>query len=64
MKKIQLVKEAVDALASRAGREIDEGLLPSCQFALGIEGEVVEQITLGDHHGDDSRYVIFSATKG
>jgi len=64
VKKTQLVKEAVDALTTRARREIDEGLLPSCQFGLGLDGEVAEQVTLGDHLGDDSRYVIFSATKG
>ena len=64
MKKVQLVNEAVKALTDRANREIDEGLLPSCQFALGLDGEMVEQVTLGEHLGDDSRYVIFSATKG
>ena len=64
MTKTQIVKKAVDALVERAKRELDEGLLPSCQIALGLDGEVVEQFTLGDHLGEDSRYVIFSATKG
>ncbi|MEJ7582601.1 MAG: serine hydrolase domain-containing protein [Acidimicrobiales bacterium] len=45
-------------------REIDDGLLPSCQLALALDGEVVEQVTLGDHLGDDSRYATFSAIKG
>ena len=31
----------VDALLTRARREVDEGLLPSCQIALGYEGEIV-----------------------
>lgn len=51
-------------LVERAHREIDEGLLPACQLAIAFEGDVVEQVTLGDHLGDDSRFVIFSATKG
>lgn len=60
----RIVQASVDALVERAHREIDEGLLASCQLALGLDGEVVEQVTLGDSLGDDSRYVIFSATKG
>ncbi len=59
-----IVRTAVDALVERAQREIDEGLLPSCQLALALDGEVVEQVTLGDHLGDDSRYATFSAIKG
>jgi CubicO group peptidase (beta-lactamase class C family) len=59
-----IVPEAVRALAERARREIDAGLLPSCQLALAIEGEVVEAWTLGEvPAGDATRYVIFSATK-
>ncbi len=57
-----LVKDAVTALHDRARREIDDGLLPSCQLALALDGEVVDQVTLGDAV-DDSRYVIFSCTK-
>lgn len=54
--------DAVDALLVRASREIDEGLLPSCQLALARDGEVVVDVTLGDAT-PDSRYVIFSCTK-
>lgn len=54
--------DAVDALIERARREIDAGLLPSCQLALGRDGHVVVDITLGDA-APDSRYVIFSCTK-
>ncbi len=64
MSDTRIVREAVEALVERARREIDEGLLPSCQLALGLHGEVVEQVTLGNSLGDDSRYVMFSATKG
>jgi CubicO group peptidase (beta-lactamase class C family) len=59
-----LRQPAIDDLISRASREVDEGLLPSCQLAIGYEGEVVESVTLGDTPAaDDTRYVIFSATK-
>ena len=54
--------DAVDALVERARREVDEGLLPSCQFALARDGEVVVDVTMGDARPDD-RYVIFSCTK-
>lgn len=64
MTSTQLVQEAVDALRTRARKEIDEGVLPSCQFALALDGEVVEQQTYGDApFGNDTRYVLFSATK-
>jgi CubicO group peptidase (beta-lactamase class C family) len=54
--------DAVDALVERARREIEQGLLPSCQLALARDGEVVVDVTLGDAPAD-SRYVIFSCTK-
>jgi CubicO group peptidase (beta-lactamase class C family) len=46
----------------RVRREVDEGLLPSCQIALGLEGEIVAAETFGDARPGD-RYCIFSATK-
>ena len=54
--------DAVDALMERARKEVDEGLLPSCQLALAREGQVVAFETIGDA-APGSRYVIFSATK-
>lgn len=57
-----IVGEKLDQLAARARREIDSGLLPSCQYAVMLDGELVAGETLGDAT-DDSRYVIFSATK-
>ena len=57
-----LDREAMDALVTRARREIDSGLLPSCQFAIAQHGEVVLEVTLGDAT-PDTRYVIFSCTK-
>jgi CubicO group peptidase (beta-lactamase class C family) len=52
----------VAKLFERARREIDDGFLPSCQIALGYEGEIVAAETFGAAHADD-RYCIFSATK-
>jgi CubicO group peptidase (beta-lactamase class C family) len=57
-----LDREAMDALVTRARREIDSGLLPSCQLAIAQHGEVVLDVTLGDAT-PDTRYVIFSCTK-
>lgn len=54
--------DKIDQLATRARREIESGLLPSCQYAVALDGEVIAGETLGDAT-DDSRYVIFSATK-
>ncbi|MGH9051176.1 MAG: serine hydrolase domain-containing protein [Acidimicrobiia bacterium] len=54
--------ERLDALRTRVGREVDSGLLPSCQFALARDGGLAAFDTLGAA-GPDSRYVIFSATK-
>jgi CubicO group peptidase (beta-lactamase class C family) len=53
----------VDALLERAKRDVDEGLLPSCQLALALDGEVVVDQCFGDANVD-TRYVIFSCTKG
>lgn len=52
----------VDALVARARREVDEGLLPSCQLALAYEGELVVNEVFGDATLD-SRYCLYSATK-
>jgi CubicO group peptidase (beta-lactamase class C family) len=49
-------------LMDRARREVDDGLLPSCQIAVGYEGDIVASETFGATHADD-RYGIFSATK-
>lgn len=54
---------AVDELLVRVRREIDEGLLPSCQIALARDGRLVLFETLGEAT-PESRYVVFSCTKG
>lgn len=53
---------AVASLLERARREVDEGLLPSCQLALALDGELIVEATFGDVE-PSSRYVIFSCTK-
>jgi CubicO group peptidase (beta-lactamase class C family) len=57
-----LIAEKVDQLLVRAQREINDGLLPSCQLALALDGEVVLEQTFGDAT-PDTRYVMFSCTK-
>ncbi len=54
--------EALTALIDRCRREVDEGILPSCQVAVAAGGRLVAHETIGDAE-PDSRYVIFSATK-
>jgi CubicO group peptidase (beta-lactamase class C family) len=49
------------ALVGRARRDVDEGVLPSCQLAVGYDGEILLDETFGAPA--DSRYVTFSVTK-
>ncbi len=53
----------LEELVDRARREIDEGVLPSCQLAVAREGKLGLFVTLGDA-APGSRYTIFSCTKG
>jgi CubicO group peptidase (beta-lactamase class C family) len=57
-----LNEEAVGKVQARARREVDEGLLPSCQLALAQDGEIVVNETFGSAT-TETRYVMFSATK-
>lgn len=52
---------AVAALVGRARRDVDEGVLPSCQLALARDGEVVVDETFGAPAA--TRYLTFSVTK-
>jgi len=54
---------AVAALLARAHREVDQGLLPSCQLALAFDGELVAFEAIGDAT-TDTRYFVWSCTKG
>lgn len=57
-------EDALPDLLARVQREIDQGLLPSCQMAIAHDGEIVVAATFGEAPaGDDSRYVMFSCTK-
>ena len=60
--KVGLDPERLEALVTRASREIDSGLLPSCQLAVARHGQLGLVRTLGDAT-DASRYTIFSCTK-
>jgi CubicO group peptidase (beta-lactamase class C family) len=57
-----LVPERVEDLRRRIAKEVEEGLLPSSQFALAKDGRIVAQETFGDAT-DATRYPIYSSTK-
>ena len=59
---VGLDEEKLNALRERARTEVDEGLLPSAQIAIGRRGKVAFTETYGDAN-DDSLYAIFSCTK-
>lgn len=52
----------LERFEERVRREIDEGLLPACQYAFARDGEIIASGTLGDAT-EDTRFTIFSATK-
>lgn len=49
-------------LAARARRDVEQGLVPSCQIALASDGELVAFESFGAAT-NESRYTIFSVTK-
>ena len=57
-----IATERLEELRTRVRREIDGGLLPSCQFALARNGRLAAFETVGEAD-PATRYVIFSATK-
>jgi CubicO group peptidase (beta-lactamase class C family) len=59
---VGVLPDRLEALLLRAQREIDEGLLPSCQIALAKDGKLVAFETFGKST-NDTRYIVFSATK-
>ena len=62
MRKHDIDQDRVAELVDRCTREVSEGLLPSCQFAIGFDGEIVFDETIGDA-SPETRYCFFSATK-
>ena len=54
--------QRLSALLDRARRDVDSGLLPSCQVAVARHGRLAAFHTFGDAT-NETRYVIFSCTK-
>ncbi len=54
--------EKLDALLGRARRDVEMGLLPSCQVALGLDGHVIAFEAFGEAT-TGTRYSVFSCTK-
>ena len=52
---------ALDGLLVRAGREVEEGLLPACQIAVGYRGRLLASRTYGA--APTNQFVIYSCTK-
>jgi CubicO group peptidase (beta-lactamase class C family) len=59
---IGLDPSKLQELLDRARKEVDEGLLPSCQIAIARHGKLAAFETFGDA-SNDSLYCIFSSTK-
>ncbi len=53
--------DALDGLLARAGREVEQGLLPACQIAVGYRGRLLASRTYGAPA--TSQFVIYSCTK-
>ena len=52
----------IERLLTRVRQEVDEGLSPAVQVAVAQDGKLVVDATFGAP--DDSRFIVFSATKG
>jgi CubicO group peptidase (beta-lactamase class C family) len=59
---VGLDSEKVDALLTRARKEVDEGLLPSAQVAIAKNGKIAAMASFGDAT-NDSLFNVFSSTK-
>jgi CubicO group peptidase (beta-lactamase class C family) len=59
---MSLNAQAVENLKKRASLDVEAGHIPSCQYALALDGEVVVQETLGQAPAN-ARYCMYSATK-
>ena len=60
-----VVPERLDALLTRIRREVDDGLLPSCQLAVAEDGELIgfETISRTGAETNDTRFLMWSCTK-
>ena len=54
--------EKLDALLTRAAKEVEEGLLPACQVAIARHGKIAAIASFGDAN-DESVFNVFSSTK-
>jgi len=52
---------AVESLLARARQEVDSGLLPACQVAVALDGELIVDETFGAQ--PQTRFIPYSATK-
>ena len=59
---VGLDPEKVAALSERVRKEVEEGLLPSCQYAIARKGKVAAFETFGNAT-NESLYNVFSSTK-
>jgi CubicO group peptidase (beta-lactamase class C family) len=59
---VELSADRVKKLKERAQQDIDSGVLPSCQYALALGGEVLVHETLGEAPSS-ARFSIWSSTK-
>jgi len=59
---MSLNPDRLEVFRTRLAQEIESEVLPSCQVAVGLDGEVVWSETFGDAT-DETRYVFFSCTK-
>ncbi|GAC1306252.1 MAG: serine hydrolase domain-containing protein [Acidimicrobiales bacterium] len=58
----QLIDGRVAQLVERCRREVDDGLLPGVQMAVGYRGEIVVEEAFGEADRG-TRFAVFSATK-
>ena len=59
---MKLSAQHVEDLRARAQQDVDAGIVPSCQYALALDGEVLVQETLGEAP-PEARFSIWSSTK-
>jgi len=57
-----ILEDRVKSLLDRCRRDVEEGVLPSCQVSLAMDGEIVVEEAFGDATVA-TRYAVYSATK-
>ncbi len=53
-----IVPDRIQKFGERVGREIDNGVLPACQWAFGLDGEIVASGVLGDATEDTAEVTL------